>query len=170
MNLTTDSGNALEGHIAHGAVCAYERLLIVDGENAVFDLSSDKAVSLPVPNSTMSARPDICFVNVHSLGTERSGHQEDFPVANSALDLLSSLWAPIDDFHLDTSIFQGSQCFAFRPVVVHAWLTVFRTVNCVPLTEFDLAHSVQFLDLPANETIVEWIRICRNERATPINT
>ena len=54
--------------------------------------------------------------------------------------------------------------------MIHAGLTVFRTVDGVPFTKLDLLKRMQFIDLPADEAVI--IGICRSSHkcATPVNS
>lgn len=55
VNLTADSRDALECHIARCTGCADVRLLVVDRKNAVLDRSTNEAVCLAVPSSQSAA-------------------------------------------------------------------------------------------------------------------
>jgi len=54
--------------------------------------------------------------------------------------------------------------------MVHARLAIPRTVDCIPLAEFDLVQLVQLIDLPSDKSVVVRVRVSRQELAPPIDT
>jgi hypothetical protein len=53
--------------------------------------------------------------------------------------------------------------------MVHAWLAIPRTIDGIPLAEFDLVQFVQLIDLPSDESVVVGIRVRCQEHAPPID-
>lgn len=62
-----------------------------------------------------------------------------------------------------------SNTFSAWPVMIHAWLAIFRWVNCVPFTIGNLISRFQMIELPSHKWIIEWICIGCDESSTPIN-
>ena len=53
--------------------------------------------------------------------------------------------------------------------MVHARLAIRDGVDRVSLTELDLVHLAQLVDLPTDERVVVWIHVCREESAAPVD-
>lgn len=54
--------------------------------------------------------------------------------------------------------------------MVHARLTVFRTVDGVTFAELDLSEGFELVDLPADERVVVWISVRRDEGTAPVDS
>ena len=54
--------------------------------------------------------------------------------------------------------------------MVHAWLAIPRTIDGIPLAEFDLVQFVQLIYLPSDESVVVGVRVGRQKHASPIDT
>lgn len=72
-------------------------------------------------------------------------------------------------FQFDQRVFLRADAFAGRSIVVHTRLPVLRREDGVPLTKLDLVSGFQVLELPAYEGVVEWIRVSRDERSSPVH-
>ena len=107
---------------------------------------------------------------LHCFWPEGGGDHKDFPATHFAFNGFLGGRAPVDDLHLDAGVFQRFQTFAFLPIVIHTWLTVFRVVDGVALAKLNFAELVELVDLPSDKGVVVWVSVCRNERATPIYT
>jgi hypothetical protein len=64
----------------------------------------------------------------------------------------------------------GSTSFTLRSIMIHARLAIPRTIDGIPLAEFDLVQFVQLIDLPSDESVVVRVCIGRQEHAPPIDT
>jgi len=54
--------------------------------------------------------------------------------------------------------------------MVHARLAIPRTIDGIPLAEFDLVQFVQLIGLPSDESVVVGVRVSRQEHTPPIDT
>ena len=126
LHLALGREHALVEHVARRAMRAHERLLLIDRVHAVLELWADEAICLPV----------------HGLRTECRRNEVDLATVELSLKLRRRSATPIDDLHFDTGVLLRTESLALRTVVVHTWLTVFWTVDGIPLAKLDLAQFV----------------------------
>ena len=107
---------------------------------------------------------------LHCFWPKGGGDHKGFSAAHLALNGFLGGRTPVDDLHLDAGVFQRFYTLAVPPIVIHAWLAVFRAVDGVALAKFDFAKFVELVDLPSDKGVVVWVGVCRNECATPIYT
>jgi hypothetical protein len=102
-------------------------------------------------------------MGLHCFWLEGGGDHKDFPSAHFAFNGFLGGRTPVDDLHLDAGVLQRFYTLAVLPIVIHAWLAVFRAIDGVALAKLDFAKLVELVDLPSNKAVVVWVGVCSNE-------
>ena len=109
--------------------------------------------------------PAVCLT-VHRFRTQSRGSQKHL-LTSQRCEIASEAF--IVHSHLDEQVFLRSDAFTRSSVVVGARLSIDRRVHGETLRLHNLTNLLKRIELPANERIVERIRVGGDERTSPVD-
>jgi hypothetical protein len=173
VDLASSQHHTLESHVTCSTGGAYICLLVVDGKNAILDRGADEAIRLTIPEQAELGSGNIfprrISESVHGLRPQGRRHQVCFPPSKLAIDHIPRRATPFLHLELQRSVLLRAHTFSILTIVIHTRLSVFGTIDRVPLAKLDLAQGVQFVRLPAYERVVVGIQRRGDKGATPVD-
>jgi len=102
-------------------------------------------------------------LTIHGFRSQGGSDQEDLLICP-----LCELVRLVEQLNLDASVLLRCDTFTLGSVMIGARLIVKFTEDCVAFTMLHLVLFFQCCELPFNVRVKEWVRVCSDERASPI--
>jgi hypothetical protein len=142
-------------HILCSTRCADINLIPID-KHAILNLRTHKTTSL----------------TIHRLRSKRSSNKVNSFALQSILDYLDLFLGrlrKLNHLEFDSSVLLWPNSLPTLPIMIHTWLTILGTVNCIPFAKFDLPELVQTIHLPSHKRVEKWISVSSNKTPSPVN-